>query len=133
MARSFLRVGIGVAAMIAFAATALPAVAEQDGVPPSTDATGYARCPSGYFCAFVDPNGQGPYAAFKIGSPDLSVPISGYVFDNKFSSVWNRNGQVTWWLHPDKNYGGNPTEVIGWDYQGNLGNDQDVASSLNHS
>lgn len=101
---------------------------------PAAAATGYNRCTPGHFCVFVDPNGQGAYASFTLGSPDLRVPISGYVFDNKISSVWNRTGQITWWLHPDYNYGGLPTTGIGWDYQGNLsGSSNDSTSSINHS
>jgi hypothetical protein len=70
-----------VAAVLATVAIASPAEA----------ATGYARCAPGNLCLFTDPNGGGAYAAFKVGSADLRNPISGFVFDNKFSSGWNRS------------------------------------------
>ena len=59
---------------------------------PAHAATGYNRCPANRICLFVNANGGGPYASFQTGSADLRNPISGYVFDNKFSSAWNRTG-----------------------------------------
>jgi hypothetical protein len=60
------------------------------GTPPAADAaTGYARCPAGYFCIFSGYNGTGTIAYFRYGSPDLRQQH----IDNASSSVWNRSGK----------------------------------------
>jgi hypothetical protein len=58
---------------------------------PAHAATGWNRCSSGYLCLFTNADGGGTYASFRVGSADLRNAISGYVFDNKFSSGWNRS------------------------------------------
>jgi Peptidase inhibitor family I36 len=59
-------------------------------MPSAQAATGYARCPAGYFCLFADPNGYGTMAYFRFGSPDLR----GQHIDNAASSAWDRSNEA---------------------------------------
>lgn len=97
------RVGVGALASLGIiAATATAATAAP---------TGYDRCKPGRLCLFTEPDGQGFYASFKVGSPDLAIPISGYVFDNKARSVFNNGAGEIYYLYPDARYAGTPLPV----------------------
>ncbi|WP_433479186.1 peptidase inhibitor family I36 protein [Spirillospora sp. CA-142024] len=64
-------------------------------------ATGWDRCPSGYFCIFDGHDGTGKMAYFQWGSPNLA----GQGMDNMTSSYWNRTSR--WWTAWDAyNYAG---------------------------
>ncbi len=49
-------------------------------------ATGYARCPAGYFCMFAGYDGGGGMAYFRNGSANLTAQG----MNNSASSFWNR-------------------------------------------
>ncbi|WP_199487760.1 peptidase inhibitor family I36 protein [Actinomadura spongiicola] len=53
---------------------------------PVLAATGWNRCPVGYYCVFDGHDGTGTMAYFKWGSPNLADQN----MDNKVSSYWNR-------------------------------------------
>ncbi|UOZ10732.1 peptidase inhibitor family I36 protein [Amycolatopsis sp. WQ 127309] len=74
---------------------------------PAEAATGYARCPSGYFCVFADANGGGTIAYFHHGSPDLRQQG----IDNTVSSVWDRSAG-TFALCDRYGYAGNLVDVF---------------------
>lgn len=76
----FRTLAIGAATTLAFAATTVNAQA----------ATGYDRCPSGYFCIFSGLDGQGTIAYFQYGSNNLAQQG----IDNAASSTWNRHAQA---------------------------------------
>jgi hypothetical protein len=82
-------------------------------MPEAGAATGYARCPNGYFCIFAEPNGGGTIAYFKYGSQDLRKQH----IDNAASSYWNR-ASVGFSLCDDYNYIG----YLGPVWQGTQGN-----------
>uniref|UniRef100_UPI003F491418 peptidase inhibitor family I36 protein n=1 Tax=Actinomadura sp. CA-154981 TaxID=3240037 RepID=UPI003F491418 len=67
-------------------------------------ATGWNRCPAGYFCVFDGHNGTGLMAYFQWGSPNLADQG----MNNKTSSFWNRTNR--WWVGRDGyNYSGHAT------------------------
>lgn len=95
--------------------SALVALAVAIGFAPSAAdaATGYARCPAGYFCLFAGYNGTGTIAYFRYGSPDLRWQH----IDNAASSVWNRSGR------PAREYlGYNYTGYSACSFSGTRGN-----------
>ncbi|GAB3444972.1 hypothetical protein GCM10027570_14750 [Streptomonospora sediminis] len=57
---------------------------------PASAATGFDRCPHGYFCLFSQEFGQGTMAYFSWGSPDLAAQG----LPNGYSSAWNRSGNI---------------------------------------
>lgn len=60
-------------------------------------------CPSGKFCIWANSTYNGSFAYFAKGSANLANPISGYVFNNKVTSIWNRTGSA-WCLYDGANY-----------------------------
>lgn len=90
-----------------FLASLATSPAQATAVEPT--ATGWDRCPSGYFCIFDGYNGTGAMAWFKYGSPDLR----GQSMDNRASSYWNRSSNRAWSLHDNYNYFGQCFNVSG--------------------
>jgi hypothetical protein len=90
------RIAVGIAA-IGMAAAVSVTVAPS----PAQAATGWARCPAGYFCVFDGANGTGHFAYFQWGSPDLR----GQTMNNKTTSYWNRTSR-RWHLWDGYNYTG---------------------------
>ncbi|WP_017592000.1 peptidase inhibitor family I36 protein [Nocardiopsis potens] len=74
-------VAIAAAGAMLFAGTAVAA--------PAQAATGYDRCPHGYFCLFSGYGGTGKIGIFKYGSSDLRLQG----LDNNVHSVWNRSAR----------------------------------------
>jgi hypothetical protein len=63
---------------------------------PAEAATGYSRCPKGYFCVFADTHGTGKMAKWKKGGDaDLGNRHGPRGLNNNIESVWNRTGD-TW-------------------------------------
>ncbi|MBC6451168.1 peptidase inhibitor family I36 protein [Actinokineospora xionganensis] len=81
---------------LAVAAIALSTMAFSAG--PASAATGYDRCPAGYFCLFKYDNGQGAMAYFLYRSPDLSQ--QGMV--NPHS--WRNNNAGAFCMYYERNY-----------------------------
>jgi hypothetical protein len=104
----------GLAALgLAVIALTMPAVAQAQ---PSSDAgvMAFADCPAGYFCVWENADGTGHWARFQTGSPDLTVPIGGFVFNDEISSVWNRTSRI-WCLYENIDYGGTVLRIAaGW-------------------
>ncbi|TWD79266.1 peptidase inhibitor family I36 [Kribbella amoyensis] len=80
---------LGTAGTVAAVATA----------PSAQAATGYNRCPAGYYCMFSGYNGTGTIAYFKLQSPNLKLQG----IDNASRSEWNRSGKLVT-LYVDYNY-----------------------------
>jgi len=89
-----------VAVVLTILASAVPSVAYAS----STD---LHDCPDDYFCVWEDANAAGPFAKFQIGSPDLAKAISGHVFNDRVTYVWNRTTRL-WCLFKDAHYVGYP-------------------------
>ncbi|NBH05117.1 peptidase inhibitor family I36 protein [Amycolatopsis sp. SID8362] len=89
------------------AVTLLAAATTAVSAAPGYAATGYDRCPSGYFCLFADANGGGTIAYFHFGSPDLRQQH----IDNAATSVWNRSSDA-FALCDSYNYAGQITDVF---------------------
>jgi hypothetical protein len=94
-------------------------------------------CPDDYFCVWEDVNATapynpyGPFAKFQIGSPDLAKAISGHVFNDRVTYVWNRTTRL-WCLFKDAHYVGYPLR-ISVEWQGPLGpryNFDNIVSAL---
>ncbi|MFK4071091.1 peptidase inhibitor family I36 protein [Streptomyces sp. NPDC029674] len=68
--------------------------------PAQSAAAGYGRCPSGSYCLFEDPDGNGRMVAFRAGSMDLRQQD----MDNKASSYANNSGGM-WCVFDDYRYG----------------------------
>jgi peptidase inhibitor family I36 len=88
-------------------------------------------CPDDYFCVWEDANATGPFAKFQVGSPDLAKAISGHVFNDRVTYVWNRTTRL-WCLFKDAHYVGYPLR-ISVEWQGPLGpryNFDNLVSSL---
>lgn len=81
------------------------------GASPAQAATGWARCPSGYFCIFDGASGTGKMAYFKWGSPDLRAQG----MHNKTTSYWNRTSRY-WTMYDGFKYtaGGIVGATAGW-------------------
>jgi hypothetical protein len=86
---------------LALAALAALTLAAGAASTPAHAATGYARCPAGYYCMFSGYNGTGTIAYFRSGTPDLRLQR----IDNAGSSEWNRSGRPVH-LFVDYNYHG---------------------------
>jgi len=100
---------------LAILASAVPSVA-------SASTTDLHDCPDDYFCVWEDASGNapyGPFAKFRIGSNDLARAISGHVFNDHITYVWNRTTRL-WCLFKDAKYVGNPLR-ISVEWQGQLG------------
>ncbi|MFW5416012.1 peptidase inhibitor family I36 protein [Nocardiopsis sp. CNT-189] len=93
-------VAIAAAGAMLFAGTAVAA--------PAQAATGYDRCPHGYFCLFSGYGGSGKIGIFKYGSSDLRLQG----LDNDVHSLWNRSGRrIEGWA--GYNYTPTPPSTIG--------------------
>lgn len=98
---------LAVIAMIAPAA----AQAQPSG---AVEPLAFADCPAGYFCVWEHADGTGHWARFQTGSPDLTAPIGGFVFNDEISAVWNRTSRI-WCLYENINYGGSVLRIAaGW-------------------
>jgi hypothetical protein len=58
---------------------------------PAHAATAWDRCPANAMCVFEHANGLGHYAYFYSGASNLTIPIGGFVFNDKITSIWNRH------------------------------------------
>ncbi|MEV8441860.1 peptidase inhibitor family I36 protein [Actinosynnema sp. NPDC051121] len=94
---------------LAVIALTTPAVA-QARQPGDVGTMAFADCPAGYFCVWEHADGTGHWARFQTGSPDLTVPIGGFVFNDEISSVWNRTSRI-WCLYENTNYGGSVLRI----------------------
>ena len=98
------------------------------GLTPAAAATGYDRCPVERFCLFVDPDGDGPYVSLRYGWDDLRKPVNGFVYDNRFSSFWNRRQETPngnsggAMLYLDPHHRGEALSVFRANFRGNLKN-----------
>lgn len=56
-------------------------------------ATGFARCPKGYFCVFTRTHGHGTMAKYKHGDSNLADRNGPQGMNNNIASGWNRTGK----------------------------------------
>ncbi|MEU4745342.1 peptidase inhibitor family I36 protein [Actinosynnema sp. NPDC023658] len=98
---------------LAVIALTTPTVAQAQQ-PGDVGAMAFADCPAGYFCVWEHADGTGHWARFQTGSPDLTVPIGSFVFNDQISSVWNRTSRI-WCLYENINHGGAVLRIAaGW-------------------
>ena len=62
--------------------------------PEASAASGFARCPKGYFCVFDNANGTGRMAYFKNGDYNLGAAPGPSGMNNTIASAWNRSGKT---------------------------------------
>ncbi|QIS02907.1 hypothetical protein F5X71_11820 [Nocardia brasiliensis] len=89
---------LGVTALLVLGVSGLAGPAQAD---PAEEATGWARCPDGYFCLFSAAEGGGRIAYFRLGSTDLRLQN----IDGQAYALWNRTGKY-WHGFTDYNYRG---------------------------
>ncbi|MEQ4725171.1 peptidase inhibitor family I36 protein [Nonomuraea sp. B19D2] len=77
-------------------------------------ATGYDRCPDGYYCMFSGLNGSGDVAVIEEAIPDLAL----LNMERRAKSDWNRTKHVVY-LYTESNYDGFVT-TTGPDSKGNF-------------
>jgi hypothetical protein len=79
----------------ALAVAAAPAGASEDAVTMGfATVSSWDACPEGRFCAWENDDATGHWAYFKTGAEDLTKPINGYVFNDKFKYAYNRSGSL---------------------------------------
>jgi hypothetical protein len=100
--------------------------------PAAPAEAAWSQCTAGYFCVWTGANGSGSFAKFQVGSADLRDPIGGVVFDNKITSVWNRQGDVfcAW---SGYGYTGSKIGINGAERFANLGDTMDNNISSLHT
>lgn len=98
----------------------LAALTTAFAVAPATAqaATGYARCPSNYYCIFADTGGGGVYGYLQRADGNLADGNGVQGMNNTTESVWNRTGQYLG-LYNYAGYDG-LLVVVAPGYKGNL-------------
>ncbi|ANZ41729.1 hypothetical protein BBK82_43080 [Lentzea guizhouensis] len=113
------------------AVTAPAAGAQAPDSQRTVEPLAWSQCPDGYFCVWENADGTGRFARFQLGSPNLAVPIGGYVFNDEISAVWNRTNRI-WCLYEHAHYGGRLLRIAA-DWRGPIGpryDFNDIVSSL---
>ncbi|GLY41654.1 hypothetical protein Amsp01_076770 [Amycolatopsis sp. NBRC 101858] len=101
----------------ALAVVAAPAAASEDAVTMGfATVSSWDACPEGRFCAWENADATGHWAYFKTEDEDLTKPINGYVFNDKFKYAYNRSGSL-FGLYENIHYDDNGRHLLiasGW-------------------